>query len=567
MENTANLKYSNLSLKLDGLIQKTFSLLNEFEKEKALELLKSKLNTNKERTELKVAFVGQYNAGKSSIISALTNRRDIKIDSNVATDVSCDYVWNNIKITDTPGILAGKVEKHDEVTKEALSKTDLIVYVLTSQLFDDVIFENFIDLAYNQKLKDKMLIAINKMSMEKGDFDTLTKNYQESIITVFKERGYDFDFEIVFIDASDYMEGIDENEEDLIQLSNFCNFIETLNTFIERKGIIQKAFDTPIRIIKEELSQVAFDEVDPNFNIVLNKYQNRLSKHKTEVVREAEYLFENLKTKIIEEGYTLSSSIDQTTQEDFDLKQTKFNALLETESVETMNQIENLIKEKNKLLNEEFEEIGTDEDVSFYVENLKKDFEKRKINKSFTSSSLESKLSVLDSLKTSSGKLTSFSGADKAIGVFARSSEISGSAGHTLVKEIGAAIGYKFKPWQAVNISKNIGNVAKFAGPALAVLSVGVEIYGAVKEENELKQMAVSKSQMNESFYEIAKEVVSQIKVKFNEYVRDNIDSKINKFQENRMEIIRTNETNSKFQDAIKKLDSELIEFVEEINN
>jgi GTP-binding protein EngB required for normal cell division len=567
MENKTDLKYSNLSLKLDAIIQKTFSLLNEFEKNKALELLKSKLNANKERTELKVAFVGQYNAGKSSIISALTNRRDIKIDSNVATDVSCDYEWNNIKITDTPGILAGKIERHDKVTKEALSKTDLIVYVLTSQLFDDVIFENFIDLAYNQKQKDKILIAINKMSMEKGDFDTLTKNYRESIITAFQERGYDFDFEIVFIDASDYMEGIDESEEDLIQLSNFSNFIETLNSFIEAKGIIQKAFDTPIRIIKEELSQVAFDEADPNFNLVLNKYQSRLSKHKTEVVREAAYIFENLKTKIIEEGYTLSSSIDQTTQEEFDLKQKKFNTLLETESTATMSQIENLINEKSKLLRKEFEEIDTDEDVSFYVGNLKKDFEQKKINPAFVSSSLDRKLSLIDTLKKGSVKLTGFSGADKAVGVFAKSGEISGSAGHALVKDIGSAIGFKFKPWQAVNITKNIGNVAKFAGPALAVLTVGVEIYGAVKEENELKKMAVSKSQMNESFYEIAKEVVSQIKEKFNDYVKENIDSKINELLEKKLEIIRFNDTNSKFQDAINKLDSDLIEFVEVINN
>lgn len=567
MENSTDLKFNNLSLKLNGIIQKTFLLLNEFEKIGALELLISKLNTSKERLELKVAFVGQYNAGKSTIISALTGRRDIKIDSNVATDVSCDYKWNDIKITDTPGILAGKVEKHDEVTKETLSQTDLIVYVLTSQLFDDVIFENFIDLAYNQKLKDKILIAINKMSKEKGDFEILKKNYQESVLTVFKERGYDFDFEIVFVDAADYIEGIDENEEELIQLSNFSNFIETLNSFIEDKGIVQKAFDTPIRIIREELSQVAFDEVDPNFNLVFNKYQNRLLKHKTEIVRESEYLLENLKTKIIEEGYLVSSSIDQITQEDFDVKQNKFNLLLETESRATMSQIENLIKEKTNVLREEFEEINLDDDVSFYVDNLKKDSERKKINPVFNSSSLESKIRLLNTLKQNSDKLTSFSGADKAVGVFAKSGEISGSAGHTLVKNIGSTIGFKFKPWQAVKITKNIGNVAKFAGPALAVISAGVEIYGAVKEEKELKGIAVSKSQMNESFYEIAKEVVLQIKGKFNEYVKENIDNKINEFQEKKLEIVRTNETNSKFQEAISKLDSELINFIELINN
>ena len=84
--------------------------------------------------------------------------------------------------------------------------------------------------------------------------------------------------------------------------------------------------------------------------------------------------------------------------------------------------------------------------------------------------------------------------------------------------------------------------------------------------KKELKKIAVSKSQMNESFYEIAKEVVSQIKEKVNNYVKEHIDREINKFQEKRLEIIRSNESNSKFQDAISNLDSELIDFIELIN-
>lgn len=35
---------------------------------------------------LTVAFVGQYSSGKSTLISALTARRDIKIDADIATD-------------------------------------------------------------------------------------------------------------------------------------------------------------------------------------------------------------------------------------------------------------------------------------------------------------------------------------------------------------------------------------------------------------------------------------------------------------------------------------------------
>lgn len=566
MEKLSELKYKTLSKKLDRLVEKTFSLLSQFDKSDIASNLKTKLQENKERTELKVAFVGQYNAGKSTIISALTNNKDIEIDANVATDKSSDYTWNNIKITDTPGILAGKVEQHDITTKEALSNADLIVYVLTSQLFDDVIFENFIDLAFNQKLKDKMLIAVNKMSMEKGDFEILRKNYSESIKTVFKERNYKFDFDIVFMDAFDYIEGIDEDEEDLLEISNFNQFIDTLNSFIQQKGIIQKAFDTPIRIIQEELSQIALNETDPNFGLILKKYENRLLKHKKELIREVGYLYNNLKDKILTEGYLISSSLDQTKQEEFDSKQENFNKLLESESSETMKNIEIIVAQKNEELAEELKTINNDSDVIVYTDNLNNKFEKTKLDKKFESSSLNSKINLLDSLKGQAAKLSSFTGANKAAGVFAKSAEIAGSKGHTLVYDIGKTIGYKFKPWEAVNITKNVGNVAKFAGPAISVITAGMSIYGAVKEEKELKKVISSKNQMNNSFYEIANDIVSQIDKKFNKYVTDNVDNKLKEFTDKKIEIIEINESNSNFLNDIKELNEEYVDFIELVN-
>ncbi|MBP8016699.1 50S ribosome-binding GTPase [Candidatus Gracilibacteria bacterium] len=568
MEYSIEIKYEALAKKHDKLIEDVFSLLKKFEKYETIDNLKSKLDDIKQRTALKVAFVGQYNAGKSTIISAITGNKDIQIDSNVATDHSSDYFWNNIKITDTPGILAGKVEQHDITTQQSIIDSDLIVYVLTSQLFDDVIFENFIDLAYNQKLKDKMLITINKMSMEKGSFETLKNNYIQSIRTIFSERGYDFNFEVVFIDAFDFIEGVEEGEDELIQLSNFENFIVSLNSFIERKGIIQKAFDTPIRAIKEELNQIALNETDPSFNLLINKYENRLKKHKNELIREVGYIYNNLKDKLLSEGYSVTTSLDQTTEEEFNLLQNKFNMLIENESIETMKQIEDLIIEKNRVLGEELEEINKHQDVIIYTNNLNKNFDRKKIEYNFRSnSSLETKLNLIDTLKSQASRLTSFTGADKATSIFAKSSEIAGSSGHSIVYNVGKTIGYKFKPWQAVNITKNIGNVAKIAGPALSILSVGLSVYDAVKEEKKLKQIVSSKNQLNSNFYDIANDLINEIDKKFKEYLYDNVDKKLNDFQNKKMEILKINDTNSKLLSEVNKLNTEFSSFIEEINN
>lgn len=566
MNNITELKFQILSTKLDTIKKNTFSLLSQFDKIETINTLKTNLDTNKERTELKVAFVGQYNAGKSTIISALTNRTDIKIDSNVATDKSSEYEWNNIKIIDTPGILAGKIEQHDITTKETLSNTDLIVYVLTSQLFDDVIFENFIDLAYKQNLKDKMLITINKMSMEKGDFNTLQKNYTESIKTIFKEKGYDFNFEIVFIDAFDYIEGIDDDEEDLIEMSNFSKFIETLNIFIQNKGIIQKSFDTPIRIIKEEIDKIALDEIDPSFSLVIKKYENRILRHKKNLIDEVQFLYNNLRDKILTEGYSISSFMGETSQEEFDSKQNKFNKLIEKESINTMNEIEILINEKNKTLGNELSEIAEDKDVIIYTQNLQNQFNKKEYQENFKSSTFVNKFHFLDSIKNQATTLSKFTGASESVNIFAKASEISGSKGHKAIYQAGKAIGHKFKPWEAIKITKNIGNVAKFAGPAISVVTAGIAIYGACKEEKALKQVVASKNQMNDSFSSIANDVIKELDVKFKEYISNNVDNRLQEFASKKMEIIMQNETNSNFLNEISMLNSEYVDFIEIVN-
>jgi hypothetical protein len=89
---------------------------------------------------LTVAFVGQYSAGKSTIISALTGRRDIHIDADIATDKTAPYDWNGIRVIDTPGLFTDRHD-HDEITYEAIAKADLLVFCLTYMLFDTLTVE------------------------------------------------------------------------------------------------------------------------------------------------------------------------------------------------------------------------------------------------------------------------------------------------------------------------------------------------------------------------------------------------------------------------------------------
>lgn len=94
--------YAVYQEKLARLENKTRKLLEETNNGDLVGKMEADISNLQERKELRLAFVGQYSSGKSTIISALTGRKDIKIDANVATDKVSEYKWNNIILMDTP---------------------------------------------------------------------------------------------------------------------------------------------------------------------------------------------------------------------------------------------------------------------------------------------------------------------------------------------------------------------------------------------------------------------------------------------------------------------------------
>lgn len=70
---------------------------------------------------------------------------------------------------------------------------------------------------------------------------------------------------------------------------------------------------------------------------------------------------------------------------------------------------------------------------------------------------------------------------------FLRSFDVVGSSLHHTVLAVGKFIGFEFRPWQAVNIAKDIANVAMFVGPILGAVSVAVDICKVQQESEQSK--------------------------------------------------------------------------------
>ncbi|NET17664.1 MAG: GTPase, partial [Okeania sp. SIO1H6] len=101
---------------------------------------------------------------------------------------------------------------------------------------------------------------------------------------------------------------------------------------------------------------------------------------------------------------------------------------------------------------------------------------------------------------------------------FLRSGNVAGSNLHLTVLGVGKFIGFKFKPWQAVGIAKNIGNAAKFLGPAVALVSVGMDVLEIHNESQREKEMADLQREIYSQFQKIAKDLEVQLESQLSDF-------------------------------------------------
>lgn len=557
------INYAKYQQRLEQLILKTKNLLLQTANSDLAQKMDAELQEVSERRDLRLAFVGQYSSGKSTIISALTGNKDILIDANIATDKTTEYRWNNIILMDTPGILAGKVEEHDEITKAALKECDLIFYVLTSQLFDDVIFNNFIDLAYNQHLADKMFIVVNKMNMEYGDYAQLVHNYTTSLQNTFKERGYDFSvFPVAFIDANDYLEGFKNGDDEFIQVSNFEKFINDLNSFVSSKGLIKKQFDTPVRILQSYAKDIAISEVDQNLAEFYRQFEQRLSISERELKRDVSDVLYSFETDAMTKVSALSSEIGSLGEAEWKAQQEELNKSLQQSINTTSTKIEKVVEQNYTDLLKEVENFGQRDTLAKYISSI--DAKLNSPNISIEErNNLNYQKRALDWLKSGAAKVGDM--APGVNGVFGGISNASGSQLHNIVLNVGHFFGKSFRPWEAVRWASNIAKVAKFGIP---VVTAGIDIWMQLREEKKendrLRQIKESKNQFITGY----QGEMNKVKGQFENYlntVLENYRDKRNDVNNSKDEIIKASKRNDAINKSINELEGEYVDFIEMI--
>ena len=120
-------------------------------------------------------------------------------------------------------------------------------------------------------------------------------------------------------------------------------------------------------------------------------------------------------------------------------------------------------------------------------------------------------------------------------GHFLRAMDVAGGKLHETVKVVGKAVGYKFKPFEAVHIAKNIGNAAKFVGPAMALVGVVVEGYSMYSENKKSQEIINLRRDIQNQFQKVANNIsyeIDQQMFEFGNEVYDDIQLVISKERE-----------------------------------
>lgn len=488
---------------------------------------------------IRLVFAGQYSAGKSSILKMLTGREDIIIDADITTQEVHTYNWQGIEVIDTPGIHTQLRPDHDEISYEAIASADMLVFVITNELFDSYIADHFRKLAIDKDKAGEMILVVNKMDRTSGGN---TAEQQAIIIEDLKKVITPYSPEqlnLSFLDAKSYLESVEERETDpeyadeLVDQSGYAKFVETLNHFVRDKEIpsklttdlyvIDDCLERAITELQPKSSDTDIDALEESFL----QQRHLLIEARGRMQQEVRDIYTSAASRIRDIGLDAANLLrDGCKQEEVEQELQRYVRLAEDE-------IENCQKNADTVIEARLNEVGQQLEIienSEFSQNLKSrlsgKFEglpegiKRIITNASPGFQKAGQAVLNNAYKAGAEgglKLTNF----------------SGSTIHQMVIKVGHSLNFKFKPWQAIKITKGIA----IGGQVLSALGVGLSIFMQVKADQD-------EDRISEDLRKNRQNVRSQFNVAANEledYGRQYIKNNVNRPLEKSIKVIDGN--------------------------
>lgn len=576
-------KFSEYSKRIEEMYHFIVDSLLEFDIDEARKLAEKIKAINAECKDggslLTVAFVGQYNAGKSTIIKALTGNENISISSDVCTDAVTSYKWSDILLLDTPGIHAGRKD-HDELTYNAINRADLLVFVITNELFDNIIGRHFRELAFERKKAGEMLLVVNKMAQDPGDPEVKKPDIEKVITPLTIES-----LRTVFIDARTYLEALEEvdpgDREELMKISNFGAFVEALNNFVRDKRLIGR-LTTPLHAICRELEEArAYYRADsPEEKAVVEllvRCRKKIIETQDRFRKKCEYIIESVCENVKQEGIDLSECLEEISSEE-ELEKLSESSAYRIEKLCTTiaKKIETVLEEESKKLEIELSAIANSDLALHVAEMLNKEALNYDVDikfDRFPANPIPDKFRYIPGILGYIGVSLSKAVTKLAMGPAAKEGatltlkSVSRSVLHKTVYKVGKFFGKSFKPWEAVKAARLIAKISKFIGPLSALIDIILTFHSDSKEQERRQEIIKAKNVIRDHYNNLASDIKNELWNILNEIVKNYFGELDGKVLE-AMEWMRGKQhTAGEFISRIDDLCSRVKALIEEIQN
>jgi predicted GTPase len=431
---------------------------------------------NGQDPNLRIAVLGEYSAGKSSLIAALTGQ-EIEIDADIETEETSEYEYRGVRLIDTPGVQAQQEEsKHDKIAQNAVRGADLILFVVTNELFNDRLSDllHYVIDDDHLGLAEKTMVVINKVDREpEGTMPQL--EIEVSKVT------QPHDIPIVACAAKKYL---DSERSDLPsnlkkkfrEQSRLGELRTALNQFVRARGALGKMV-TPLQksldVLEEMRDTASSYEKEHQDEVERLRRQRKLVQ---DALRSARQLARSMSRRV--RAKVLEGSEMATEELSSDAGQEEFEDAYLASLEEIKPELDELMEESGSRLRENIENLidqleadaaaGEQESVSLDAPGLEEEAPHDEI--SFSSDGYEDEAEYLKNVLKAGGKDLLEEAADP-------------KRMRDIVYKVGKGMGKKFKPWEAVNAGKAAAKWAGRAGKALPFLAAGLDYYMALKEE------------------------------------------------------------------------------------
>ena len=265
-----------------------------------------------------LVFAGQYSAGKSSIMKVLTGREDIAIGAGITTEKTHTYDWGGITVVDTPGVHTQLRPDHDEITYRAIAGADLLVFVVTNELFDSHLAKHFRNLAIERDKAHEMMLVVNKMRRcAKGNSQEAQNVIREDLRKVLVPFTPE-DLGTTFIDAEAALESKTETDGEiakiLLKKSGVDGFTQELNRFVREKGLSSR-YTTALYSLEQILQEALASESTGDKDIdaleeLLLQRRRALLYTQDRIPRAVEGEIQNASSQIRQEGRKVADMIN-----------------------------------------------------------------------------------------------------------------------------------------------------------------------------------------------------------------------------------------------------------------